>query len=108
VTTDSGSSTAAVRGSPIAAIGVGPNLDPRIYYLSADEHVQELAWVGEKWTQSDVTVRSGDAEPAMAGAPIAARGVGDNLDPHVYYVTQGGYAQELAWVGQWTKGLLGN
>ena len=64
---------AAMFGSPIAAIR-GANAYPRIYYLSADGHVHELAYFSSSWSHRDVTA---DAKgvAAMTGSGIAARSI---------------------------------
>ena len=82
---------------------LGSALDPRIYYLSADGHVHELAWQGS-WSHRDVTA---DAKgvAAMTGGGIAVMENQPNLDLRIYYVSADGQVQELAWVGgKWKQG----
>lgn len=101
VTTDA-DGVAAATGSPLAAIGSGNDRIPRIYYLSADRHVRELAWVGGAWSHRDVTIEaSGFA--AVAKASIAAMAGGPSLDPRVYYLSLDYQVQELAWDGSWSQ-----
>jgi hypothetical protein len=99
VTADAGA-VAAVANSPLAAV-LGAGMNPRVYYLSADGHVRELAWLGSDWSHRDVTADAG-AVTAMAGSPLAAVQVEHGLyswEPHVYYLTADGHVHELAWSG---------
>jgi lysophospholipase L1-like esterase len=99
---------AAQPGSALAAMGVGPTLDPRVYYFTADNHVHELAWFKDfpadpdnpngKWHERDVSTANGlQASAAQPGKALAAMGVGPALDPRVYYLTPDNHVHELAW-----------
>ncbi len=99
VTADAGA-VAATTGSPIAAI-IGASMDPRVYYLSTDGHIHELAWLGSNWSHRDVTADAG-AVAAMTGSPIAAIQIEHGLfswEPHIYYLSTDGHIHELAWSG---------
>lgn len=56
VTTDSNGKTAASESSIVTTAFAGN--DPRVYHLSSDNHVYELAWFGNNWHFRDLTVDS--------------------------------------------------
>jgi hypothetical protein len=73
---------------------------PRGYYLGADNHVYELAWVLDEWHVSDLFTRTKEAATVAAtGSALIAFGVGvGNGDPRVYYLGANEHVYELAWV----------
>ncbi|HLH20818.1 MAG TPA: C1 family peptidase [Bryobacteraceae bacterium] len=86
--------------SQVAALGSGGSLDPRVYYLSADKHVQELAWSGGGWHVRDVTASA--SAPGAAPSVVTGFATGSSRDPRVYYTTPDQHIHELAWVsGGW-------
>jgi hypothetical protein len=93
-------------GSALSAISVGAALDPRVYYFSANNHIQELAWDRDvpkdpnsaKWHTLDVSMANGIQATAAAGdSSLAGIAVGAALDPRVYYFTADNHVHELAW-----------
>ena len=82
----------------------------RIYYLSSDGHVQELA-AGNGWHVTDISAGSG-AVAAVPGSSLTSLAVtsasltsADN--PRVYYASADGHVQELAWGQGWHATDLG-
>jgi hypothetical protein len=79
-------------------MGAGGNRDPRVYYLSADNHVHELAWSGNNWGDRDVTTAA-QGIPATPASPLTAMGAGGNRDPRIYYLSEDdNHVHELAWL----------
>src|SRR6516225_10416894 len=92
--------------SDLATIGTGANSDPRIYYLSGDGHVNQLAWLSAQGTWAPPFDLTGNANPpAFVGSDsatsggLAAMGSGSNSDPHIFYLSPDGHVQHLAWNG---------
>jgi hypothetical protein len=78
--------------------------NPRIFYLSADGHVNLLAWGGQRFAHTDVTGVTLAPGADLTGG-LAAMAVGDNGDERVYYLSRNpaGHVQQLAWIGQWVR-----
>ncbi|BFU43356.1 hypothetical protein KRMM14A1004_15930 [Krasilnikovia sp. MM14-A1004] len=85
----------AVAGSGLAAIAVSGG-NPRVYYINAAGHIEEMAW-GGGWHQTDVT--AGGAV-AGAGSKLTAVALGGS-SPRVYYTSAAGHIIELSWGGGW-------
>jgi hypothetical protein len=105
-------------------MGMGSNRDPHVYYLTADGHVHELAWVNDGgqettytvheptnagelirasishrgWNHRDVTQAGGSDAAVFSTSPLTAIGTGSNRDPRVYYLDTKYHVHELAWV----------
>ncbi len=77
----------------LAGFGTGINLDPRVYYVDAGHHVQELAWFDQQWHLRDISRETGIQ---AASCPVAF-GTGSGLDPRVYCIDATGDLRELAW-----------
>jgi alpha-L-fucosidase len=96
----------AAAGSALAGFGVGTDLDPRVYYLGADNQVHELAWFNDtpqgpsalgRWHYRAVG-QEVQAPKADVGSALAGFGVGTDLDPRVYYLgADDKHVHELAW-----------
>lgn len=84
-----------VAGSALGAATVRDVGEPRVYYLSADQHVRELAWSNQNqmWVDQDLTTRTG-GPPAINGSVVSAVAV--NLLPHVYYLAADQHVYELS------------
>jgi hypothetical protein len=78
------------------AMGIGDNLDPRVYHLAADNRVHELALRGDAWYHRDVTADS-DGVPCHAATTLTAMGIGGTRDPRVYCLAADNHVHELAW-----------
>ena len=68
----------STRDDQLAAITVGANDDPRIYYLGYDSHIVELAWYSDRWHVDDLTSLVGSVDPAAATPLVATTA---HLDP---------------------------
>jgi hypothetical protein len=81
-------------------MGAGGNRDPRVYYLSADNHVHELAWLGNSWGDQDVTAAA-NGSPATPGPgyTLTAMGAGGDRHPRVYYLDGANGVDEYSWSG---------
>jgi hypothetical protein len=98
ITSRAGAS-AAVGGSALTSYQVGSGGNSRVYYLTYDGHVQELAWGnGWTWSASDIVARAG-AVPAAAGSALSSFGSSTNA---VFYVSPDSHVRELVWNGAWT------
>jgi hypothetical protein len=76
--------------------------EPRVYYFSADGHVQELEFGTGGWHYLDITNASGSAAfAAVSGSALTGQPLGNN--PRVYYFTSDGHVQELAWGSGWNR-----
>jgi hypothetical protein len=78
-------------------LGIDASSAPRVYYLGIDFQVHELAWWGDKWHHSTVSLDAG-APPAVIGSPLTATTQSSNL-PRVYYLGIDFQVHELAWWG---------
>lgn len=90
-----------VEDSPLDVMTVGERGDPRVYYLGAGSkglHVQELAWLGDRWSYLDVT-EAVDEAPAAANDDLAV--VHIDSKPYVYYVDADEHVHQLAWDNEW-------
>ncbi len=97
----------AALGSDLTGFGVGDNLDPRVYYVNGNGHVQELGWTGSRWFKRRVGQEI-NAPRAALSSGLTGFGVGDNLDPRVYYMDASHDIQELGWNGRrWFKQNIG-
>jgi hypothetical protein len=91
--------------SPLTCFGLGGS-SPRVYYV--DGHVNELAWVGNRWVHSDLTALAGGPSPVESTETgLTCFGIGGS-DPRVYYFgSSDGHVNELAWVGnRWVNSDL--
>lgn len=87
--------------SPLKVITIGARGDPRVYYLSEGSkglHVQELAWLGNRWGYLDVT---GAVEEAPAASKHALAVVSIDSKPSVYYVDNDEHVHQLSWDDGW-------
>jgi lysophospholipase L1-like esterase len=99
---------AVTRGSALASFAAGLDVEPRVYYLDTNNHIQELGWlpnpapsgtwyVRDLWR--DVTEASGNAPPnAAPGTLLAGFGTGATRDPRIYYLDTSNHVQELGWL----------
>ena len=93
----------AASGSDLAAVVTTKG--PRVYYLAsgkAGQSVQELAWVSNRWRDTNLTRKLG-LRPAISGSPLGALEIDDR--PRVYFFgpeDKGDevHVKELAWTGQ--------
>lgn len=86
-------------GTKLTSLAYGTGLgNPRIYYTTADNHIQELAW-GGSWSTTDMTAQTG-APAAESGASLTSFPRGDK-ELRVYYTTSDGHIQEISWAGGW-------
>jgi hypothetical protein len=87
--------------------GVGPDLDPQVYYTSVNSQLGQLQVEQLAWIRSDNTwqARNISQEVHAPGINFQSRnlagfGVGINRDPRVYYVDTSNHVQELAWFSE--------
>jgi len=82
----------AAPGSSLTSTTLGGN--PRVYYLDANNHVNELAWHSNDntWYGRDVTE---DATQAAHGSSLTSTTLGG--DPRVYYLDANNHVNEMAW-----------
>jgi hypothetical protein len=86
----------AIAGSALACFGFGIGADnARVYYLQANGHVNELAWLGE-WVANDVTPQAG-ANPAALRSALCCFGAG-GTGTRLYYLQDNNHVFELAWL----------
>jgi hypothetical protein len=95
VTIDFVSHYPATPKSPLTCFGVGGSAT-RVYFLDSNGHVNELAWEGIGWRQTDVTSNAAGAPKAAAGSGLTCFGVGGSAT-RVYYVDTTGHLNEIAW-----------
>lgn|SRR5579871_813869 len=100
------SASAGARSKP-APMSADISFSPRVYYLSGDGHVRQLAWQGDHFQADDLFPLV--INPPPNGMPladltsgIATMGVGGN--PRIYYLSDpagigAARLQELAWTG---------
>jgi hypothetical protein len=91
---------AAVSGSALTSYQVGSGGNPRVYFFSYDNHVQELAWGnGSTWSASDIVART-NAAPAAAGSALSS--YGSPSTNGVFYISPDSHVRELVWNGAWS------
>jgi Fungal fucose-specific lectin len=89
----------AVANSALAGFRIG-DADPRVYFLDAAAHVQELAYFQRRWHHRDVTAATG-APAAVASSALTGFRV-TSTDGRVYFLNDAGHVQELAYFqGGW-------
>ncbi|MCB0132138.1 MAG: carbohydrate binding domain-containing protein, partial [Caldilineaceae bacterium] len=95
-------------GSPLSVTTIGSRGNPRVYYLGQGPdglHIQELAWLGDRWSYLDVTAEVDNAPavdgnaPVIAGQAMAVMNADDR--PHIFYLGTDGHVHQLAWDDQW-------
>jgi hypothetical protein len=90
-------------GSVVSAILGG--FSPRVYTITADGHLYEMAWLGSKWGGGDLTAQLG-LRIAASGSPLAL-GLADQVRPTVYMLGQDYGIYEVSWTGsRWQGGLI--
>ena len=67
--TDPPAPKAAAAGSPLACFGVNGSTT-RLYYLDANNHVNELAWNNNAWVNTNITANATD--PPAPAKPLPA------------------------------------
>jgi len=72
--------------------------EPRVYFLDANGHVNELEFGTSGWHFLDVTNAAGGLA-AVSGSAMTGSPLGGN--PRVWYFTADGHVQELAWGSGW-------
>ncbi|MEZ4610104.1 MAG: hypothetical protein R2838_07625 [Caldilineaceae bacterium] len=89
----------AVNGSSLTALTY--HSEPRIYYVAADGHVHELAWMSyldpytAGWYHLDVSNETG-APTAAVDSSLAS--LTYHTEPRIYYVAADQTVHELAWM----------
>jgi hypothetical protein len=69
----------------------------RAYFISSDNHVHEVAWVGTYWNTTDLTsVATGAAPPAIDDSALTSH---DDNGSRVYFISSDNHVHEVAWVG---------
>ena len=88
---------AAAAGSAVPCYAVADHA-MRVYFLDANYHVNELAWMGGRWVNTgDLTARTG-AAAAAADSPLSCYAVAD-FAMRVYFLDANYHVNELAWMG---------
>ena len=88
---------AAAAGSAVPCYAVADHA-MRVYFLDANYHVNELAWMGGRWVNTgDLTARTG-AAAAAADSPLSCYAVADHA-MRVYFLDANYHVNELAWMG---------
>jgi hypothetical protein len=105
LTTSAVGAPAAAPGSPLAWL-VKQNGGQALYYLSADNHVNELRWQDPVWSHADLTSialnASGPVPPAAPGSPLAVfavKDLGGRNYPRVQFLGTDNHVHQL-WLGQ--------
>ena len=89
------SASAAVPGSALAGCPVA-NGASRVYFLDANNHVNELAWENNAWVNTgDLTAKT-SAAAASPGSPLVGFPVA-NYAMRVYFLDANNHVNELAW-----------
>jgi fucose-binding lectin len=73
----------------------------RVYFISSDNNVHELVWVGDTWITGDLTSAT-NAPPAIAGSALASHDT--SVGPagggsRVHFISSDNHVHELAWTG---------
>jgi hypothetical protein len=95
VTASAGSS---VRAAPNAGISIYSAFDgPRIYYVDANQHVNEIGYHSNGWLNYDVTALAGSSAIAYPNTTVAVYAAYDG--PRIYYVDTNQYMNEIGYHG---------
>ncbi len=102
----------AIAGSALASHDSGGS---RVYFISSDSHVHELAWFVNQqsqgsWNTTDLTANAKDSNsntppPPITGSALASH---DSSGSRVYFIGSDNHVHELAWLVNQQGQLLWN
>jgi hypothetical protein len=68
-----------------------------VYYIGANQHVEQLVWTGSAWANNDLTTQVGNSVLASGSSGLTS--LYFSLADHVYYIGSNQHVEQLMWTG---------
>ena len=102
LTAASGLNVLAATGSGLTSYFVAADSSSHVYYVGTDQHVHQLFFDGQGWTNQDLTAASGAIALAANGSALTSFFVENGFTSHVFYIDANQHVQQLFFNGvQW-------
>ena len=73
------------------------SLADHVYYIGANQHVEQLMWTGSGWANNDLTAQIGGAVLAQASSALTSLYFASS--DHIYYIGSNQHVEQLVWTG---------